>query len=190
MKAPTLFMVMGYSGAGKDTIGDLIKAEIASQTVKFAAPGKRALEFMLQVEEGLLDDREKRIEVAPNCQGRTYLEVLMDFYHHRKLVIGEDLFTSQTVDKLKGFSHDNVDVVVTDCRSTDEGLAIVNLVEHGYFNLVTLWVVREGAKMLSTDTLQHGIYEDLCNYSDEHYVIYNKGTKEGLRDTLVDRGII
>ena len=59
---PTIYVFAGYSGSGKDTAASVVDAV----STKFASPGKRALEFMLRIPHGALDDREYRQRIAPH----------------------------------------------------------------------------------------------------------------------------
>jgi hypothetical protein len=184
---PTIYIVMGNSGSGKDTVAALIQAQKpTAEIVKFAAPGKRALEFMLRVPEGLLDDRVVRSKVAPNCQGRTYLEVLIDFWKHRELVIGVELFTSQTMELVQDILDAKKDVIITDCRNLDEGQAIYDLVETEGYQLVVLWVYRPDNIPMSSDVNQVDIFDTLLEVSDDSYLIHNNGTIDKLADKVME----
>lgn len=182
MYKPTVSIVFGYSGAGKDTIGEYICTKRDATIVKFAAPGKRALEFMLRIPEGSLDNRRFREQVAPHCQGRTYLQVLVDFCVHKASVIGEDLFTQQTMVVIKDVLTSGKDVVITDLRSYDEYKAIVNLAEEVSIRLY--WVERRSAKMLASDRVQETIYAKLKQVADSATEIDNNGSLKHLRVTL------
>lgn len=177
---PTIHIVFGFSGAGKDTVGAIIQKASKSTLVKFAAPGKRALEGMLHIPVGSLDDRVFRQQVAPWCQGRTYLQVLIDFYKHKALVIGEDLFTQQTFQVIINTLDSNRDVIITDLRSWDEYRAIVELANLYYIKLY--WVERKSARMLESDILQESIYQRLKPLSKfEAVELDNNGTFQDLR---------
>lgn len=178
MKTQTIHIVFGYSGSGKDTIGEYICTKTDSVLVKFAAPGKRALEFMMRIPEGSLDDREFRMNIAPNCQGRTYLQVLIDFYKHKALVMGEDLFTQQTVQVILELLDQEEDVVITDLRSIDEYKAIVDL--SSMVELKLYWVERRSARMLESDQAQELLYRHLKSIATSFTELDNNGTREQL----------
>lgn len=113
---PYLFLVVGNSGSGKDTVADVLPAI----NVKFAAPGKRALEQIYGLTSGFLDDRALRQQVAPHSGGKTYLDVLIDLWEHRSKIIGPDLFPQQVAKKIGGYLENSLNVVVTDLRSKEE----------------------------------------------------------------------
>lgn len=183
----TIYVVMGYSNSGKDTIGAYLKEYKLATVVKFAAPGKRALEFMLKVEPGFLDDRVKRQQVAPHCQGRTYLQVLIDFWKHKNLVVGKDLFTSQTMEKVDYITSNDRDVVITDVRSFDEMEALKKfLLINDDVLLDVTWVNRRAAQKLESDQYQQAIFQELSNVSEEYRFINNHGTYAELTKVLQD----
>ncbi len=184
MTKTNIYVVMGYSGAGKDTIGDWLAFSENAALVKFAAPGKRALEFMLKVEPGLLDDRVKRLEIAPHCQGRSYLQVLIDFWKHRSLLVGDELFTAQTKQNISNLLKLGQTVVVTDVRNLDEGKAIKELVHSGLATLTLIWVHRTSAKELESDVHQLEICDSLDKIATNSYLLRNSGTKQYLYKQL------
>ena len=147
-----IYIFSGWSGAGKDTCGECVTHQLGLPVVKFADPGKRALEFMLKCPVGLMDDRVARLAIAPHCQGRSYLQVLIDFYHHKDAVIGRDLFTRQTLDNVR--LHPD-GCIITDMRSEDEAEAIADLSRKGY-DVSLIWI--GGGEKLSSDTVSSPIF--------------------------------
>lgn len=184
MKRPTLYVVFGKSGAGKDTVGDWLTENKGTTGIKFAAPGKRALEFMMQIPEGSMDDRVFRSQVAPFMQGRTYLEVLVDFWKHRELVIGDELFTAQTYSKLLELSSNSKDVCITDARNLEEGEAIWKLVEAGCFSLELMLVSRGKSKRLASDIHQLDILNTLMPICDSYTHLDNNADISALHYQL------
>lgn len=174
----TIHVVFGFSGAGKDVTGSYLNGQSKSTIVKFAAPGKRALEGMLRIPVGSLDDRKFRMKTAPHCQGRTYLQVLIDFYKHKALVIGEDLFTQQTVQVIIDALEADRDVIITDLRSWDEYRAIAMLSSLADIRLY--WVERKSAKMLESDLLQETIYSRLKEVALSATELDNNGERSSL----------
>lgn len=178
---PSIIVFSGYSGAGKDTAATAIGAF----NVKFAAPGKRALEFMLRIPPGSLDDREFRQRIAPRCQGRTYLQVLMDFYHHRDLVIGADLFPEQTREVIQSTLHLGKDVAVTDMRKGNELSIIRDFAAAGY-PIIPVWI--HGGEELSTDKYQVDIYRRLAKLGGGGYEYDNRERKPHIQEMM--RGLV
>lgn len=177
-----MYIVMGMSGAGKDTVGEWLLKEPRSKLVKFAAPGKRVLEFMMRIPEGSLDNRAFRMSIAPNCQGRTYLQVLIDFYIHKEKVIGKDLFTNQTMEVILEHVASFRDIIITDLRSWDECEAILSIAEDVELNVI--WVYRKGGKMLESDKLQWTAFTELKKVALHSFTLSNDGTKQELYDML------
>lgn len=153
--------------------------------IKFSAPGKRALEQMMDLPEGFLDDRVKRQQVAPWCQGRTYLEVLMDFSLHRDKVIGKDLFPRQVMKDIEDVLLDGYDAVcITDMRHFSEGYILADLNQMGY-DVVPCWVT--GGEELSTDKESFAILMDLCrrcNMTQPLYIDNRWRNMESLKERL------
>lgn len=151
---PTIVSISGYSGAGKDTVAGLLNRDV----IKFASPGKRALECILGVPVGFLDDRVSRGRIAPDCQGRTYLEVLIDFWEHRDLVIGRDLFPRRVKRLLEAHLSAGYDCAVTDMRSKEEMQVLTQLNQDGY-KVTPLWIT--GGTELKSDQISYGLFIEL-----------------------------
>lgn len=175
-----LYVVMGHSGSGKDTIGEYIYTKDEAAIVKFAAPGKRALEFILKIPDGSLDDRVFRMKTAPHCQGRSYLQVLVDFWEHRDKVIGGDLFTAQTFELMNNILSVNCNIVTTDVRNFDEGLALERLAILNKAEMRLIWVSRHGVPPMRSDVNQWAIYSRLKDVAVCYTTINNNGTLEEL----------
>ena len=154
MTKPFIYIFLGYSDAGKDTAAEAVDAV----SIKFASPGKRALEFMLHLNYGALDDKVFRQQIAPHCQGRTYLQVSIDFYHHRDLVIGADLFGEQTREVIQGTLDYGRNVALTDVRAVNELDIIRDFVEAGY-PIIPVWI--DGGVELSSDKHAWHLYQHL-----------------------------
>ena len=179
---PSLIVVSGYSGAGKDTIGDWLVEHKGYKVVKCAEPGKRALEFMLKCPVGTMDDRVARLKVAPFCQGRTYLQVLVDFWKHRNLLVGSELFTAQTREKLVSLQKLGQDVVITDVRNMDEAEMIRSL--GADFKLEYIQVINHKGCKLESDVNLEAIDGMLKPFCKHRYVLKNDSTKPQLYRTL------
>lgn len=157
MKSQTIYVLSGYSGAGKDTCAEYLQTYSHDTTIiKFAKPGKDALAFMLGVDGELFNDRERRLEVAPNCQGRTYLQVSIDFLKYRDLVVGKDLFPQKVLQTIRNTESD---ICITDMRSKEELDVLVELHHEGY-TLQPIWIV--GGKQLESDLLSKALLESLA----------------------------
>lgn len=151
---PTILAISGYSGAGKDTVAGLLGKDV----IKFASPGKRALECILGVPVGFLDDRVSRGQIAPDCQGRTYLEVLIDFWEHRDLAIGSDLFPRRVKRLIEAHLSAGYDCAVTDMRSKEEMQVLAQLNQDGY-KVTPLWIT--GGTELKSDQISYGLFLEL-----------------------------
>ena len=154
---PKIYVFSGFSGAGKDSAASVL----SGQNVKFASPGKRTLEFIYQLPVGFMDDRIARQTIAPHSGGKTYLEVLINFWDHRNLLIGDTLYGQQTRAEILGCLELGQDVVITDMRNHNELYILADMCELGY-DVIPVWI--EGGKPLKSDVLQEGLYRQLCAF--------------------------
>lgn len=164
--AQKIYVISGYSGAGKDTVASILKEKHErSSILKFAAPGKRALEKIYSLPFGALDDREYRLRTAPHSNGRTFLEVLVDFWRHRDLLLGADFFPAQVEAEADYCLKGSIPWVVmfTDMRHSNEADVITSLLtKYPDTELVPVWVYRGSAKMLESDRDSYQIMGDLA----------------------------
>ena len=154
---PKIYVFSGYSGAGKDSAASVLTANV----VKFASPGKRALEFIYHLPSGFMDDRVARQQIAPHSDGKTYLEVLIEFWKHRDLLVGDQLFGEQTKAEILGCLLSGRDVTVTDMRNRNELAVLFDLYELGY-EIVPVWIY--GGTKLESDVYQDELYRRLCAF--------------------------
>lgn len=153
----TVYVISGFSGAGKDTCADYLNMFHGSQTIKFADPGKRALEFMLGCPVGLMDDRIARMDIAPHSGGLSYLQVLIKFWKHRDLVIGDKLFPEQTYAKIVASEKD---VCISDMRSSSEMWILNRLYWETDVDMQLIWV--KGGIALESDQSSSKYLYDLA----------------------------
>jgi hypothetical protein len=154
----SIYVIGGYSGAGKDTAAAAIEN---SEVVKFARPAKDALEFIYGLPVGALDDRVKRLEIAPHSGGKTYLEVLVNFWEHRNLLLGGELFPNQVKDRIVETLSRNKHAVITDMRSIEEMEVLRDLAKS--YPLHCLWI--GGGEKLKSDVTQKELIDKLSKRS-------------------------
>lgn len=175
---PKIYVFSGLSGAGKDTVARLMNLKV----IKFAEPGKRALETILGVPEGFLDNRLARKAIAPDCQGRTYLQVLVDFWKYRDLVIGKDLFPQAVNRKILYNLGLGLDIGITDMRSREEMRILCDFNYMGY-KVIPTWVI--GGECLESDVNSRSLLAELCNgcgYSSPYFI--DNSEQKGEQDLL------
>lgn len=153
---PTIYVFSGYSGAGKDTAASVLESAVS---VKFASPGKRALEAIYRLPDGFMDDRIARQHIAPYSGGKTYLQVLIDFWRHRDLLVGSELFGQQTKEEMLYYLRKKLDICVTDMRNPNELEVVAELYNQGY-PVQPVWIV--GGQALESDVYQETLYRQLC----------------------------
>ncbi len=155
MTKAKIYVMSGLSGAGKDTCASLLDAT----NIKFSSLGKRALEKIMDLPEGFLDDRFLRQQVAPDCQGRTYLQVLIDMSLHHQKFLGQDYFPRKIQSQILDCLGQGKDVVLTDVRHYSEMLMIADLNLMGY-KVVPCWVL--GGTAEPSDKYSLEIMQELC----------------------------
>ena len=154
---PKIYVFSGFSNAGKDSAASVLTA----QNVKFSSPGKRTLEFIYQLPNGFMDNRIARQMIAPHSGGKTYLEVLVNFWDHRNLLIGDTLYGEQTRAEILGWLELGQDVAITDMRNHNELYILADMCDLDY-DVIPVWI--EGGKSLKSDVLQEGLYRQLCAF--------------------------
>lgn len=175
-----IYIFSGWSNAGKDTCADWLTFYTSTKKVKFATPGKQALAYMLGVPPDLFEDRDQRLAVAPHCQGRTYLQVLIDFYHHRDLVIGADLFPAQSYKAMAKVLYRFQDLAITDMRNVEEVDVLVKLVNSYGAQVIPVWIY--GGTCLSSDNASWQLIQELARRTQTD-VRSIKGHRIGDTDT-------
>lgn len=158
MTKPKIYVFSGFSGAGKDTAASVIDA----QNVKFSSPGKRTLEFIYQLPVGFMDDRVAREMIAPHSGGKTYLEILVNFWDHRNLLIGDTLYGEQSRVEILDILEGGQNVAITDMRNHNELYILADMCELGY-EVIPVWI--EGGESLRSDVLQLGLYRQICAFA-------------------------
>ena len=145
----TIWVISGFSGSGKDTAASCIDAI----NVKFSHFGKRFVENLFNLPEGYMDDRVLRLNRAPHCGGKSYLDVLIALWE----VQGELLSTGYFPEQSRPLIEQGLvtrDVVITDCRSYRELYIIRDFAAQGH-PVYPIWI--EGGFCLKSDGLSRGI---------------------------------
>lgn len=162
-----LIGIHGVSGAGKDTLCDMI-TEVYPDTERRpeAEPVKEAAATFLGVDRALIEvaKNDPRITIAvlsPN--GRPIKEVTMREFlrligHEGRRIFGEDIWLNLNFGRLQRNFHWNRLIVVTDVRYDNEAEAIRS---YGGFNV---HILRPGIERPNHGS-EAGIRKDLIDYT-------------------------
>lgn len=153
MKTP-IVVILGNSGAGKDTLAGIIKDVLRmkvgkpSEIVKFVKPFKKALSIYLGVPVEQLEDRIYRVTPIPEL-GCTPLDLMIRGYEvmpllHPRLGLYS---TGQEVSKLMDYGRIPI---FTDCRNSSEVDYLQILATPGH-PLFVFTIERMGEKHLKSD---------------------------------------
>lgn len=146
--------IMGYSGAGKDTLATMLTMlDDRYHRVKFASPIKREVEQRLGLPHGFLEHRiVKGHPFDYGAEATTYGRLLVELYHATK-DCNSDYKLADTPSIISMCHVYGLVPVITDCRNYCEGRLLSQ-----YPNVVHIWV--KGGEALSTDELQDSIYNN------------------------------
>lgn len=175
---PRLYVVMGLSGAGKDTVATYLEAI----NVKWSAYAKRFYEQCYNLPEGFLDDREKRLQVVPG-ENFTYLDVLKRGYEAWD-IIDTKLTVRPTTKQILILLEDGHNVVLTDTRKYSEVEAIAHIGLSGYKVILIHVFGRSTEQMLESDRLLPSLLLRLHRFASSVHEICNTGSAKQLQDKV------
>lgn len=170
---PRVFVVMGYSGAGKDTLCQQLLRIIDGVNLKWSRPMKDMLEAHYNLPLGFLDDRMKRLEPVPNHpDGISWLDLMIRAFHHLPAIdplICVRKVKQQAIEALKA----GKEVVFTDTRNHTE-LEVIQEISQDYL-VVPVWISRPGVCPKESDCHQLEIYR-LLSEKHQGHMVNNNGT--------------
>ncbi|MFB2876880.1 hypothetical protein [Floridanema aerugineum] len=176
----SIIVILGNSGAGKDTVTEVLKAEVGNCIVhKWSAPMKRMLEYAYDLPTGSLEDREIRSQEVPDMPGVTYLDLMVRCFEFfpkiDPLMMIRKVFRAIQSDvKNKGKI-----VISNDLRNPLEAEAIANLAI--YYPLHIIRVERKGCKGLKSDKFLKTNYQTLLKVAKTAHIVNNNGTLNDLK---------
>ena len=143
--------IMGYSGAGKDTLATMLTLlDDRYHRVKFAAPIKREVEQRCGLPAGFLEHR--LVKKYQYNSGVSYGDLLIMLYHATK-DCNPDYKIADTPSIISMCHLYGLVPIITDCRNNCEGQLLSQ-----YNNVVHVWVY--GGQQQSSDELQDCIYNN------------------------------
>lgn len=187
-----LYVVFGLSGAGKDTVYELLRDELGSENcvnVKFSGLMKCTFEEWYGVPAGSFDDREFRERFVPG-RNVTYLDVMVKAYHAWD-EIDPALTVRPTERLIRQHLESGVNVVVTDCRKHTEAESLVAV---GYeYGVEVVYVYgRVGEMRKSSDMLMEELRDRVVCVTDiqTHLELVNTGDIRHLIKQMKTEGLI
>lgn len=162
--------IMGYSGAGKDTLATMLTLlDDRYHRVKFAAPIKREVEQRFGLPTGFLEHRKvKGHQFDYSTDAATYGALLVELYHATK-DCSIDYKIADTPSIISMCHVYGLVPIITDCRNHCEGRLLSQ-----YNNVVHVWV--NGGQQQSSDELQDCIYN---NFPATHQFCSVENTHKG-----------
>jgi hypothetical protein len=170
----TFFNVVGYSGAGKDTVASIIQNTVGGEQVKFGYPGKRLFESIYGIPVGLMDDRVRRLELVPGTD-HTYLDSFIFWYQNQGIMFPPNYFLDQVKAKVKAIQYNDLiaNIISTDARTFSE-VKYINT--EAPQKVVHIMVIREDSKMLLSDADLQTNWNYCRKSEHEYHYIANNGS--------------
>lgn len=181
---PTIWVVLGKTRSGKDTIGEVLTSgSYYFKRFKMADSMKRFIEKSYDLPAGAMEDSEYRNSKIPDSD-RTYLDLMIEIYTLQPKT--DPLFWKrETFRQMRRFLEvEKLSIVCTDLRQPTEVSEVIALAKH--YPLIALRVDREGVPDIVSDEHLEDNWQrikSIASYSDTYV---NNGTLEQLKDwTLV-----
>jgi hypothetical protein len=179
----TIYVVTGISGAGKDTVSDIIKAKFQyynTRIIKFAQPVKSFLEHVYDLPEGYLNTLGK-YEPCP-LPGMNWNDLLVKWWEFTPR-LDPYMWLRQTraeVDKaLKGGAN----IIFNDVRNLKEVEYLEALALNVPMCVIRVW--RPGAIALPSDEHLQEVELRLSRVALVSRAVVNNGTLEDLRQAVL-----
>lgn len=178
-----IIVLTGWSGAGKDTVADILQENYNFKRCAFATPLKDTAAALFQFPREWADTQEgklKRWKVG--YQEKTIRDILLDIARLDRQRFGADVYASEVVRFLENENtNQNKNIVITDLRFPNE-LQCIQEFQKKYNCELEIWRVK-----------RKGQIESPVNDPTEHYLdtlqptlyIHNPGTtKEALKPQI------
>lgn len=152
MAIKTIYNIVGASNAGKDFLAELLIEDGKAQGVcKLANVGKSLFESLYGLPPGTMNDKAKRSETCDQLTGETYLDRFIWWFQNREHIFAPGYLLTNGLQEIRAqlWRVDTSGIVITDMRSREEMLGILDLVmNHNYYeeqpfelHLKTVYVV-------------------------------------------------
>lgn len=184
-----LYVLVGVSGAGKDTTAEIIQRQLyATVNVKFSQPMKDAFEQWLGLERGFLNTDKRNLYVLNQVTGErenfTYHDLMIRAWKswreiYPSLTVGyvyRNCLTELTYSK-------NVSLIFSDVRNKEEMQAVRLLKEKT--NTPICFIILEGRGDAKESDAYCNTLKNYESFMGERYVIDNPGTINELEQAVI-----
>ena len=167
---PKIFMISGKAGTGKNTVSSIIKEFY----------GDNAIEISFSY---YIKDYAKRISNWDGSEENKPRELLQQL--GIELVrdkIDPMLFINRTLEDIKVLSYFYDVIIISGGRLVEE----LETIKKNYPNSISLGVKSDKENNLTDEQKQHLTEISLDNYSNFDYIVYNNGTKDELKEKVIE----
>lgn len=187
---PIIYVVLGYSRTGKDTVAKWLNKNRGAVTVKFSGPMKRIVEKQNNLPHLALEDNAYRNAKVKDAFGdetdQTYLDLMLAAFEHW-LAVDPHCMLKSVKNTLESLLAEKKLIVMNDLRNLEEA-RLVQYVLDKYDAKLTLVVMRrDGVKPKTSDRYIGEIYSRLAKLADREVIIQNNGSIENLYTALSER---
>lgn len=161
--AKHIFVVLGASKSGKDTVAKSITAV----NVKFAEPVKRAVERARGLPPGCID----ALDEADNCKHKV-LDLLVESFDKASWV-QRNLWIPEVTRKADKLLAEGINISFTDVRRSEERDVILGLSRDHGARLHTIQVVSAEQEVLDSDVNLLSLVNDFRSISQTYLRYYN-----------------
>ena len=166
----TAHIVLGYSGAGKDTFARaLAEQDPTIVNVKWSAPMKQAIALLYGINPDQLEDREFRQQIVPG-RAFTWLELMIRTAKHFRQV-DEKIMFPQTLAKLERLKAEGLTPAFTDIRFPNELFVVLRR----YANVYCWHIDRPGINPTESDLYVDDLLDIACTFCYSFKTIKNDG---------------
>lgn len=174
-----VYVVMGYSNAGKDTVYQIMQKALHYSTVniKFAAPMKAILEFHYDLPVGFLENRQKRQELVPGHPDEITWGELMIRCFRCFPRIDQTMMVRKVQRQVEAYIRQGYCPIFTDVRNYSECFFIRDMAARGR-RIIPIWIERPGTVPKTSDLHQDRIFEYLKQSHGSYHIVNDSGIPE------------
>lgn len=177
-KLTTNLVILGNSGAGKDTVAKYLRENYGAEKFSFAEEPKRALAEALGYSYELIEDRSFREATIVPGTNRTILEFLVEAYHVFRLM-APYYWPNRSMWRLELCESP---WVITDLRSKAEYDLLTKYVKERQQKLAVIYVGRPDCRGLTSDCMVDWLADNFREDGFKVYHLLNDGTLQELHD--------
>jgi len=178
---PKIYVLMGYSGAGKDSLyKEMIKVGTgtALANIKWSSPMKKTIADIYDIPREWLDNPVKRLQKVPNHpDGITWLDLMIRCFEHFPQ-IDPNMMTQKVRREIALWLDNGNSVCLTDTRNFAE-LEVIKVFAKEY-PVVLVWVSSPRETFRESDRYQRDIFKAINRINLITHNVYNGGIKEDL----------